>query len=104
MTTPADLSDSESAFAARAIRRRPLFLGLALFGVVVAVGLAGFYAWRFHTDPAFPIGPRMVIVLLVLLNARQNLRQYRYATVMEKALRAATAGGSATGGGPAAAV
>ena len=37
-------------------------------------------------DPLFPVAARAVIVVLVLLNARQNLRQYRYATVLGKVL------------------
>jgi len=83
---PDSLPDSEIQFARRAVRRRPLFLGLAIAGVTIAAGLSGYYGWRFLHDPAFPIGPRAVIVLLVLLNARQNLRQYRYAGVIERVL------------------
>ena len=87
METPESLPDTEVRFARRAVRRRRLFLGLAIAGVTIAAGLSGYYGWRFLHDPAFPIGPRAVIVLLVLLNARQNLRQYRYAGVIEKMMR-----------------
>jgi len=90
------MNDSELFFARRAVRRRRLFLGLAVAGVAIGAGLAGYYGWRFVHDPEFPIGPRAVIVLLVLLNARQNLRQYRYAGVLERMMReAAGAGGAA---------
>jgi hypothetical protein len=34
-------------------------------------------------DPTSPIGPRAVIVILILLNSRQNLRQYRFASFIE---------------------
>ena len=80
----ADLTGAERAFVARALRRRRLFLALSVVGVLVAVGLAGYYTWRKLHDPAFAIGSRMVIVVLVLLNSRQNLRQYRFAGILAK--------------------
>ena len=87
MATNDGLTDSESRFATRVVRRRRLFLGLAIAGVAIGFGLSCFYGWRAAHDPAFPIGPRMVIVLLIFLNARQNLRQYRYTSVIEKMMR-----------------
>lgn len=78
------LTASETAFVARAIRRRTLFLGLSIAGIVIAVCLSVYYIWRKVHDPAFEIGARMVIVLLILLNSRQNLRQYRFAGVLTK--------------------
>jgi len=95
----ASLDAVESAFARRALRRRPLFLGLSIFGIAVAVGLSCYYTWRVMHDPLFPFGPRLVIVVLVLLNARQNLRQYRFAGVLGKVLPADFGGGP---GGPSA--
>lgn len=86
MALGSDLTPAERAFAARAARRRPLFLGLAIAGVAVAAGLTIYYAVRRHRDPTYPIGARAVVILLVLLNARQNLRQHRYAAVLEKLL------------------
>jgi len=82
----AGLDAAESAFARRALRRKPLFLALSIAGIAVAAGLSGYYAWRRMHDPLFPVAARAVIVVLVLLNARQNLRQYRYATVLGKVL------------------
>ena len=106
------MSDSERRFAERAVRRRRLFMALAVAGVIVAAGLAVLYGWQWTHDHAFAIGPRLVIVLLILLNARQNLRQYRYAGVIEAMRAGAPAGGGAgartgasapgAGGGPAA--
>jgi len=88
------VNDSEVRFAERAVRRRRLFMALAVAGVLVAAGLSGLYGWWWLHDHAFAIGPRMVIILLVLLNARQNLRQYRYAGVIAELIdgRAATPG------------
>ncbi len=77
------MTDSQTRFAARAVRRKRLFLGLAIAGLVIAGGLSVYYTYRTLTDPEFAIGPRAVIVLLILLNSRQNLRQYRYAGVLE---------------------
>ena len=68
----------------RAVRRKKLFLVLSLAGVAVAAVLAAFYGYRRWTDPGYPLGARAVIVLLILLNARQNLRQYRYACALER--------------------
>jgi hypothetical protein len=82
--SPPTLSDSEIRFAGRAVRRGRLFLALAWAGVAIAIALSVFYGYRRWTDPSFPVGPRAVIVLLILLNARQNLRQYRYASVLRK--------------------
>ena len=78
------LTESERAFVARALRRRKLFLALSIAGIVIAVALSGYYGWRKVHDPAFEIGARMVIVLLILLNSRQNLRQYRFAGILTK--------------------
>jgi uncharacterized membrane protein len=81
-----DLTPAERAFSVRAARRKHLFLGLSAVGVVVAIGLAIFYAVQRLRDPAYPIGLRAVVIVLILLNARQNLRQHRYAAVLEKLL------------------
>ena len=87
--SPEPLTDSEIRFAGRAVRRGRLFLALACAGVAIALVLSVFYGYRRWTDPSFPVGPRAVIVrvalvTLILLNARQNLRQYRYASVLRK--------------------
>src|SRR5262245_39391191 len=81
-----ELDAVETAFARRALRRRPLFLALSVGGIAVAAGLSCYYIWRRLHDPLFPVAARAVIVVLVLLNARQNLRQYRFAGVLGKVL------------------
>ena len=78
------MEDSNTRFARRAIRRKHLFLTLSIAGVAIAAGLAAWYGWRLWVEPDYPVGPRAVIVLLILLNARQNLRQYRYAVALER--------------------
>ena len=74
----------ETAFARRALRRRPLFLALSVGGIAVAAGLSSYYVWRRMHDPLFPVAARAVIVVLVLLNARQNLRQYKCARIVAR--------------------
>ena len=78
------LSDDERAWALRAIARKRLFRTLSWAGVAVAAVLAAAYGWRSAHDPGFALAPHAVVVLLVLLNARQNLRQHRYAALLEK--------------------
>ena len=78
------LDEAERAFAARAMRRKRLFLVLSNVSVAVALLLAIVYGWERLRDPSFAIGPRAVVILLILLNARQNLRQHKYAAILEK--------------------
>jgi len=78
------LTDSERHFAKRAIKRKKLFLVLSITSVTVGLSLASFYAWQFATQPGFAPGIHFVLVLLILLMARQNLRQYHYAKILEK--------------------
>jgi CHASE2 domain-containing sensor protein len=75
--------EPDERFAARAIRRKRLFLGLSIAGLAVAAALTVLYGFLWWRNPAFPVAPRAVIILLVLLNARQNLRQYKYARLLE---------------------
>ena len=81
------MTEAEKSFAARAVRRRKLFLTLAVAGVAVASSLTVYYGYRRAHDPAYPVGVRIVVVVLILLNARQNLRQYKFAGLLEKLMR-----------------
>jgi hypothetical protein len=66
--------------------RERLFLGLSLAGVGIAAALSLYYVFRGVQDPGYALGLRAVLVVLILLNARQNLRQYRYARVLRRLL------------------
>lgn len=77
------MTETDERFALRAIRRKRLFLGLSIAGLAIAVALGVLYGVLRWRNPDVPIAPRAVIVLLVLLNARQNLRQYKYARLLE---------------------
>jgi len=79
-----ELSETERAFTTRAIRRKRLFRILSQASVVVAFVLAAVYGLERLRDPSFSLAPRAVIILLILLNARQNLRQHKYAAILEK--------------------
>jgi len=82
------LTGAESRFAERAVRRRRVFLALSMASGVIAAGLAAYYGYRRLSDPTYPLGAHAVIVLLILLNARMNLRQYRYAGVLAQLMQA----------------
>jgi hypothetical protein len=77
------VTNTQQHFVERALRRKKLFLALSMVGVAIAVVLAGYYGFRWLSDPTFPIGPHAVIIVLILLNARQNLRQYRFVSFIE---------------------
>ena len=76
-------TDTQQRFVERALRRKKLFLALSIVGIMIAMILATYYGFRRLNDPTFPIGPPAVIVVLILLNSRQNLRQYRFASFIE---------------------
>ncbi len=77
------LTAYEQQLARKTIRRKKLFLALSLVSVVVGLGLAGYSFWRASTTTDFDAGIHFVLVVLILLNARQNLRQYNYAKILE---------------------
>ena len=78
------LTGSDRRFAEAAVRRKRVFATLAVVGVAVAAALFGWTLWSRAHDAARPVGSRVVLAILILLNARQNLRQYRTASVLER--------------------
>lgn len=71
-----------SPFVQRAVRRKRLFLVLSVIGVAVGLALAGWWGYR-RVVLGESLELRAVVVLLVLLNARNQLRQFRYAAALE---------------------
>lgn len=68
----------------RFVQKKSLFLGLSCAGVAVGVGLAIAFGIGAARDPSYELAPRAVLVLLVLLNARQSLKQFRLASAIER--------------------
>ena len=80
------LNESEARFAQAAVRRKRVFLVLSVVGIVVAALFAAYVVYRWTRDPSLDVGVRVALIILILLNARQNLRQFRYANALEKLL------------------
>ncbi len=77
------LTEAEKNFAVKAVRRKKIYLVLSIASVIAGLSLAVFYSWESSVQPEFEMGTHFAIVILILLNARQNLRQYRYAKILE---------------------
>ena len=77
-------------FVTRAIARKRLFVVLSVVGVLVGLGLGIWWAFIAPPDPSTR-GLKAIVVVLVLLNARGNLRQFRYASALEKRVSATNA-------------
>ena len=67
------------SFARKAVQRERVFLVVTWVGVAVGLSLAGWYATG-ASETAGTI--EWMVVVLVLLNARQNLRQVKYARAL----------------------
>ena len=76
-------TETQQRFVERALRRKKLFLAISIVGIVIAVVLTAYYGIRRLNDPTYPIGSHAVIIVLILLNSRQNLRQYRFVSFIE---------------------
>lgn len=81
------MHSTDQQFAQRAIQRKRLFVALSFVGIGVAVVLLTYYAIQRWHDHHSPFGLHLVLVILILLNARQNYRQYKYARVLEQLMR-----------------
>jgi len=77
------LSQYQENLIKKVIQRKKLFLSLSLISVIIALILAAYYIWESFNQPNFDKGIHFVLVLLILLNARQNLRQYQYSKLFE---------------------
>lgn len=77
------MTDADRRFAEQAIRRKDLFKNLSVLSVIVGALLGAYFAVESSRDPNFEWGVRAVLVVMILLSGRQNLRQYKYARVME---------------------
>ncbi len=78
------LTEYEQSLADKTMRKQKLFLVLSIASVIIGLGLAAFYTWEAVTLPDFNIGIHVVLVVMILLNARQNLRQHKFAKILHK--------------------
>lgn len=78
------LTDYEKALIYKTMHKEKLFLSLSIASVLIGLSLAVYYVWKAYAFPEFTPGIHFVVVLLVLLNARQNLRQYFLARILTK--------------------
>ena len=84
------MTNYQQNLATKAIRRKKLFLVLSIVSVMIALGLAVYYTWEAYTQPNFDVAIHVVLIVMILLNARQNLRQYGYAQILEKLTKGAS--------------
>jgi hypothetical protein len=77
-----ELEPGEVEFAHKAIKREVLFFRLSMLGVFI--GLFVLLASVLRGLAGDPWAPTFVVSILVLLNARQNLRQAKYARILGK--------------------
>ena len=82
--SPSDASNDR--FVRTAVRRKKLFLILSATGVAIGLGLAAWFGYRRWAEPDAPAALHFVVVVLILVNARANLRQYRFAAALERLL------------------
>ena len=68
-------------FARKAIGRQRVFRTLMWVGIVAGLGLLFLAGWRALDGQSW--GSTAVIAVFVLLNARGNLRQVKYAELLE---------------------
>ena len=74
------LTDQEKKFLSRAARRRTLFLLSSIATVLVALTILVYHGLIMRDMN----GPRLVIILLLLLSGRSYLRLYKSATIFRK--------------------
>lgn len=78
------LEPTEQAFAQSAVKREGLFFRLSMVGVFIGLMLLVMAGLRAFSGE--PWGSTFVMSILILLNARQNLRQAKYAAILGKLL------------------
>ena len=74
------MTESDARFVSAALRREGVFRVVMIVGVVIGLGLMGLSVYRGFSGSEW--GSTFVVAILVLLNARQNLRQCKYARIL----------------------
>ena len=78
------ISPSEQLFIERAIGRSRLFLIMMWLGLAVGFLLLAHATYLAIFSPGGAGALRWVLAIMILLNARQNLRQHKYAEALRK--------------------
>ncbi len=78
------LSSYEQKLLERLVKRKMLFKWLSIISVVIALSLACFYTWQYFNQNTQNVDLHFVVIILILLNARQNLRQHNLARILER--------------------
>ncbi len=76
------LNDSQRHFAEGVLRKRRIFLPVMALGILVGAAVVIHAVWLGQTHPDSLTGLRTILGIMILLNARQQLRQHRYAGIL----------------------
>ena len=76
----ANLTEKEKKLLSRMAKMRKLYLGLSILCVIIAISLLVYHLFIAKDFNA----TRFVIIILVLLAGKTNLRQYRVAGIFNK--------------------
>ena len=81
------MNESQHKFTIQAIHRKQIYLLISIISVIFGLGLTLYYGWLSYTVDDFDKGVHFILVILILLNARQNFRQYVYASILQTMLK-----------------
>jgi len=78
------LSESERTFVEKAIGRSRIFLVVMWVGLAIGLPLLVHTITLSIASGGDNLGLRAIVAIMILLNARQNLRQHKYAEALRK--------------------
>ena len=78
------MTEADRRFMARAIQRQKVFLVLSGVGVLAGLSLFAWAILEITRGADSATGLRFALAILVLLNARQNLRQAKFANILKQ--------------------
>ncbi len=73
------LTSVEQKFLAQQLKREQIYLYVCALGILVAVAIIGYMSIWGHFDST-----RFVLAIMILLNARSNLKQYKNIQLLKK--------------------
>ena len=78
------LSETECTFVEKAIGRSRVFLVVMWVGLAIGLSLLIHTIYLALTSSGDNQALRAIVAIMILLNARQNLRQHKYAEALRK--------------------